>query len=507
MTIVRTSSGDLQGYVQDGIHYFKRVPFAAPPVGELRFVAPQPPVPWDGTLDCTVDGPICPQNVLPLEGPLAQVMTANQPMDEDCLTLTVTTPAVDGSRPVMVWIHGGAFTGGSGSTPMYDGTSFARDGVVYVSINYRLHALGFLYLDELFEGASSTGNLGILDQVRALEWVRDNIAAFGGDPSNVTIFGESAGGMSVGTLMGTSSARGLFRRAVAQSGAGSHNLKAEVATRVARRALELLDVAPGDWAALRAAPAQRFVEVSTQLSQEGAALLGGDRNLTMVLLPVVDGVTRDRTAVEAVAGGDAAPVDLLIGTCAEECRLFVWAMPEAVRAIIPIPPPAQWFGATGRSNDDIRKVYSQAHPSLDELEIDVAVWTDAMFTVPAARLADAQRAHQENVWSYRLSWRSPAADGQLGACHALDIPFVFDRMDLAAFLGDQPPVDLSNEIHGAWVRFATTGDPNGGGLPPWPRHHPDTRPTMDFDTPIRMIENPDAAVSNLWEGLDSPGLT
>ena len=206
MTIVRTSSGDLQGYVQDGIHYFKRVPFAAPPVGELRFVAPQPPVPWDGTLDCTVDGPICPQNVLPLEGPLAQVMTANQPMDEDCLTLTVTTPAVDGSRPVMVWIHGGAFTGGSGSTPMYDGTSFARDGVVYVSINYRLHALGFLYLDELFEGASSTGNLGILDQVRALEWVRDNIAAFGGDPSNVTIFGESAGGMSVGTLMGTSSA-------------------------------------------------------------------------------------------------------------------------------------------------------------------------------------------------------------------------------------------------------------------------------------------------------------
>ena len=243
------------------------------------------------------------------------------------------------------------------------------------------------------------------------------------------------------------------------------------------------------------------------MSQEGAALLGGDRNLTMVLLPVVDGVTRDRTAVEAVAGGDAAPVDLLIGTCAEECRLFVWAMPEAVRAIIPIPPPAQWFGATGRSNDDIRKVYSQAHPSLDELEIDVAVWTDAMFTVPAARLADAQRAHQENVWSYRLSWRSPAADGQLGACHALDIPFVFDRMDLAAFLGDQPPVDLSNEIHGAWVRFATTGDPNGGGLPPWPRHHPDTRPTMDFDTPIRMIENPDAAVSNLWEGLGSPGLT
>ena len=501
MTIVRTSSGEIQGYEQDGIHYFKGVPFAAPPVGELRFVAPQPPEPWEGRRDGTVDGPICPQTVLPLEGPLADVMGANQPMDEDCLTLTVTTPSVAGSRPVMVWIHGGAFTGGSGSTPIYDGTSFARDGVVYVSINYRLHALGFLYLDELFEGASGTGNLGILDQVRALEWVRDNIAGFGGDPSNVTIFGESAGGMSVGTLMGTPSAHGLFQRAIAQSGAGSHNLKPEVATRVTRKALDLLEVEPGDWAALRALPAERFAEVSTQLSQEGAALLGDDRNMTMVLLPVVDGVTRDNTAVELVAAGRAADVDLLIGTCAEECRLFVWAMPEEVQAMVPIPPPSQWFGATGHSDDEIRKVYSHARPSLDERDIDIAAWTDGLFTIPAARLADAQRPHRERVWSYRLSWRSPGAGGKLGACHALDIPFIFARMDMAAFVGEKPPVDLSREMHGAWVRFAKTGDPNGGNLPAWPQHDPDIRPTMDFDTSIQVIANPDAEVSGLWEGV------
>jgi para-nitrobenzyl esterase len=500
MTTVRTSGGDIRGYEQDGIHYFKNVPFAAPPVGELRFVAPHPPVPWEGTRDGTVDGPICPQNVLPLEGPFADVTVANQPMDEDCLTLTVTTPSVAGSRPVMVWIHGGAFTGGSGSTPLYDGTSFARDGVVYVSINYRLHALGFLYLDELFQGATGTGNLGILDQVRALEWVRDNIAAFGGDPSNVTIFGESAGGMSVGTLMGTPSANGLFRRAIAQSGAGSHNLKAEVATRIARRALELLGVEPGDWAALRAVEAQRFVEVSSQLLLEGAALLGDDRNMSMVLLPVVDGVTRPKTAVELVAAGNAADVDLLIGTCAEECRLFVWAMPEAVQGLVPIPPPAQWFAATGHSDEEIRKVYSHARPTLDEREIDIAAWTDGLFTIPAVRLADAQRSHHENVWSYRLSWRSPGVGGKLGACHALDIPFVFDRMDFAAFVGEQPPVHLSKEIHGAWVRFAETGDPNGGGLPAWPHHDPATRPTMDFDTSIRVITNPDAEVSGVWEG-------
>jgi para-nitrobenzyl esterase len=202
-----------------------------------------------------------------------------------------------------------------------------------------------------------------------------------------------------------------------------------------------------------------------------------------------------------VAAGNAADVDLLIGTCAEECRLFIWAMPEAMQALVPIPPPGQWFATAGHSDDEIRKVYSQARPSLDELEIDIAAWTDGLFTIPAARLADAQRPHHENVWSYRLSWRSPGAGGKLGACHAIDIPFVFDRMDLAAFVGDQPPVDLSREIHGAWVRFAKTGDPNGGDLPSWPRHDPATRPTMDFDTSIRVVLDPDAEVSGMWEGV------
>ena len=391
MTIVRTTAGDIKGYEKDGIHHFKGVPFAAPPVGDLRFAPPQPPAPWEGTRDATEDGPICPQAVLPLEGPLADVISATQPQDEDCLTLTIATPSIDSSLPVMVWIHGGAFTGGSGSTPIYDGSSFARDGIVFVSINYRLHALGFLYLDELFDGAHGTGNLGILDQVRALEWVRDNIAAFGGDPGNVTIFGESAGGMSVGTLMGTPSANGLFQRAIPQSGAGSHNIRPETATRVAMRVLELLDVEPGDWAALRAVPVQRFVEVSTQLSMlESRVLLGDDLAMTMVLLPVVDGVTRDKTATELVAAGNAADVDMLIGTCAEECRLFIWAMPEAMQAIMPIPAPAQWFSATGRDDDEIRKIYSEARPHLDEREVDIAAWTDGLFTIPAARFADAR---------------------------------------------------------------------------------------------------------------------
>ena len=268
------------------------------------------------------------------------------------------------------------------------------------------------------------------------------------------------------------------------------------------RALEILGVKPGDWDALRAVPAHRFVELATQLAYgEGTALLGDEAGMAMPFMPMVDGVTRDRTPIELVAAGGAADVDMLIGTCAEECRLFIWAMPEAMQSLIPIPEPSRWFGPTGRSDDDVRKVYAAAHPDLDEREVSIAVWTDAMFTIPASRLADAQRAHTPNVWSYRLSWRTPILDGNLGACHALDIPLMFDRVDLTAFLGENPPVDLAHEMHGAWVRFATTGDPNGGALPEWPRHDPDTRPTMDFDVPIRLVDDPDADVRTTWEGV------
>ena len=227
MTIVRTTAGEIKGYEKDGIHYFKGVPFAAPPVGDLRFAPPQPPVPWEGTRDATEDGPICPQAVLPLEGPLADVISATQPQDEDCLTLTVTTPGVDGSLPVMVWIHGGAFTGGSGSTPIYDGTSFARDGIVVRRRStIASHALGFLYLDELFEGAKGTGNLGILDQVaRARVGARQHrrVRRRSGQRHDLRRVGRRHERRHA--AWATPSANGLFQRAIPQSGAGSHNMR------------------------------------------------------------------------------------------------------------------------------------------------------------------------------------------------------------------------------------------------------------------------------------------
>jgi para-nitrobenzyl esterase len=231
MTIVATTGGPVQGREKDGIFDFRGIPYAAPPVGELRFRPPQPVEPWADVRDVTRFGPMAPQNQGAME---AMFGAPPRPMDEDCLTLNVWTPGCDDAkRPVMVWIHGGAFLYGTGATPWYDGRTFARNDVVLVTINYRLGALGFLHVD-------GQGNNGILDQVAALEWVRDNIAAFGGDPGNVTAFGESAGAMSVGTLLGLPAAKGLFVKAIPESGA-AHSARSTPRPRSSRRA------STGDW--------------------------------------------------------------------------------------------------------------------------------------------------------------------------------------------------------------------------------------------------------------------
>jgi para-nitrobenzyl esterase len=419
-------------------------------------------------------------------------------MHEDCLFLNVWTPAVDDARrPTMVWIHGGAFAGGSGSTALYDGAAFVRDDVVLVTINYRLHALGFLYLDELFDGAEGTGNLGIADQVAALEWVRDNIAAFGGDPNNVTIFGESAGGMSVGTLLGTPRATGLFGRAICMSGAGHHNLSTATATRVARRVLERLDVGPGDWEALQAVPVDRVVKMATEVGQlEARGLLGDEVNKVMAFEPVVDGPSRSRYPIDMVRDGSASGVELMVGTCAEEWRLFIWGLPPEFQELLPEPDISAYFAPSGRSVDEVLKVYGSTRTEADRRDLLAAVQTDQMFTIPAVRLAEAQLAHRPDVWMYRFSWRTPALDGVLGACHAIELPFVFEKLGEAAdFVGEAAPAGLAADVHQAWVSFAATGKA------PWPAYDTERRPVMDFNAVSRVIDDPNAEERRLWDGL------
>ena len=463
---VPTTAGLVRGEIDDHGRVFRGIRYAAAPSGQRRYRPPDPPPMWDGVRDATTFGPICPQVQLGELGGVNAPFGTGEPMDEDCLFLNVWTPAADDARrPVMVWIHGGVFRGGSGSTPVFDGSNFARDGVVLVTLNYRLHALGFLYLDELFDGASGTGNLGILDQVAALGWVRDNIAGFGGDPDNVTIFGQSAGGMSVTTLLATAAADGLYRRAVAQSGAGHHNLGAPAARRVAERVLELLEVRPGDWDALQAVPPARIVAAAEDVAMRAVGkLLGDDRLLKMAFQPVVDMTTRTARPIEQIAAGNVPPVELIVGTCRDDWRLFTFGLP----GFAPEPNVAPYCEHAEFSVGGALQRYGKAHPGATNGQLLAAVEGDQMFTMPAVRLAEAHTAHA-TTRMYRFSWPTPVLDGALGACHGLELPFVFETTDRATvFVGDNPPADIAHGLHIAWIRFATVGDPNGHDLPQWP---------------------------------------
>ena len=501
---VSISSGTLRGALVNGVHSFRGIPFAAPVGGANRFLRPQPVQPWEGERDATVDGLIQPQVPMPppFGGPLP-------PAGDDSLNLNVWTPDPGASGlPVLVWIHGGAFNAGSGIEPVYDGTSFARNGVVCVTLNYRLGAQGFLHLADHFPQFPDSGNLGVLDQVAALQWVQANIAAFGGDPQRVTIAGESAGGMSVGSLMAMPEARGLFHRAVPQSGAGHNGISAATASQIALDVLARLQVAPGDDAALAAVTSEQLLQVQAALTAEvmtsGKIDLYGDFGATaMPFQPVYGTPVLPQRPIEAIAAGSAADIPVLIGTTMEESLVFVVAMQAMFGEEKLHQAATALFGDEARGTAAI-EAYRAARSGQPGHEAIAAMETDRMFRVPAVRLADAQAAHQSDVWMYRFDWRTPIFGGLLGACHALELPFVFNTLasPLAAmFAGPEAPQPLADATHGAWVAFATAGNPGHEGLPPWPRHHPESRPTMLFDTECTVVEQPNADELAIWDGV------
>ena len=401
----------------------------------------------------------------------------------------------------MVWIHGGGFLMGSGSEPMYDGTTFARRGdVVFVSLNYRLADLGFLHLAHLDESYAGSGNNGILDQVAALEWVRDNIAALGGDPGNVTIFGESAGGMSVGALLVTPRAQGLFHKAIAQSGAVSNVIPDKLAAEVTDDFMgrlgvttvdELLEVSTEQLLEKRAAMvAERLVDAS--------ATFGGEQMTGAIpWQPVQDGTVIPDVAIEAIRGG-SAQVPLLVGTNRDEWKLFSMLDAETIteevlqRRTRPIAGDATEFV----------DAYRAENPDLEPKDVFTEMASDLVFRVPAIRLAEAQLAHQP-VWMYLFDWKSRAFGGALGACHAMELPFVFNTVakdNMALFLGDGPiPAALADQIQDAWIAFAHGSNPNHAGLPDWPAYDTATRPTMQLAEPCEVVEDPLAAARILWE--------
>jgi carboxylesterase type B len=492
-TVVKTQYGQVRGSVTDGLNTFKGIPYAAPPFGANRLRPPQPVVPWSGVRDALTYGPKTPQPPYPPGWDVILPELASP--GEDCLNLNIWSPDLRSARhPVMVWIPGGMFEIGTGATAYYDGSHFARDGIVCVTINYRVGADGFLYLGE------GNANRGLLDQVAALEWVQENIAAFGGDPGNVTIFGESAGGISVGTLLAMPRAEGLFRRAITESGAAHPVMSAASAQRVGQYLAEKLGVATTR-EAIVAVPLDRMLQAQAELKADLAAHPDPERWGEEVVVsmmpwqPVIDGDVIPAPPIDRIAAGASAGIDLIVGSNTDEWRVFLvlggaieHITNEALVAVV---------AAYGLPVEATLSAYRAAHPGASAGDLLAALQGDWYFRIPALHLADAHATSTAATYMYEFAWRSPQLNGLLGACHGLEIPFVFDTLGNGTepVWGTDPPQQLADAMHAAWVAFATRGDPG------WPKYELSCRATMRFDTISEVVDDPRSAERALWEGL------
>jgi para-nitrobenzyl esterase len=502
--VVETRAGRVRGAREDGVFVFRGVPYAAPPVGPRRFRPPQPTEAWAGVRDATRPAHSAPQIKSPLADMLGQ---GGEGQSEDCLTLDLYTSGCDGARrPVLFWLHGGSFTTGAGTQAIYHGGSLARRGdAVVVCPNYRLGLLGWLALPAFAEEEGGAGgNFGLLDQIAALAWVRDNAAAFGGDPDNVTLFGESAGAMSVGTLLGCPRARGLYARAILQSGA-SHNVHAPAAAAaVSKVALDALGLGPRDVSALRALPVDALLEAQKRVLATAVPEAFGLR-----FQPVVDGEVLPRPPLEAVAAGEVAGVPVLAGTNLDEYKLWGLADPKLAaldhaalvrRCLRNVPGEHPQEGPHGERVVRTYREAREGRAATEPQELWFAIEADRIFRVPATRLLDAQAPHAPAVYSYLFTWASPALGGRLGACHALEIPFVFGHPThplIRAFVGDDPRAErLSAAMQDAWLAFA-----RGEAPADWPVYDGARRATRVFGAELGVEEQPAERERAFWEGI------
>ncbi len=561
--VANTRVGKFEGEKVGASVAFKGIPYAAPPTGKRRFRPPEAAAPIRGSYDARQFRPSClqpPSEIFPQSGPTD--------LSEDCLYLNVWTPNPDEKgRPVMVWIHGGAFSFGSGAFPWYDGTRLAVEhDVVVVTINYRLGPFGFLYLSALLgEGYRDSSNLGLQDQVAALRWVRDNIENFGGSPENVTVFGESAGAMSIGCLLGSPLGRGHFHKAIAQSGAAHNALPPERAALVAERfASEFATVIgsrTGSVSSLAHASAEAILEAGIRTltryaqaavesdtagrlstsdppsDQKTAEQEAGGFEALLPFQPVIDGTVLPRSPIEAVSKGSAEGVPLIVGTTEDEYLLFTIAdrgfsgltrerveqrierALQSAAASGPGPFGERCRFASPRTPGELYEAYvsillERGRPA-EPRDVWAAVATDFMFRVPAMRLAEAQSAHAP-TYSYLFRWKSPMAQGRFGSCHALDIPFVFGTYEhplAQMFCGTEERVaELSAEMRAYWTAFARDGRPQPGGMEAWPPYQQPARQKKEdpggtspkiaeFGSTTRFVPDPEFQKLKLWDAV------
>src|SRR5829696_1179625 len=498
MTTITTPLGEMNGVEGEGGAAFLGFRYAQAPVAELRFRPPRPVTPWSGVYDATAFGPSAPQ-----PPPLPGTFFAEGELrtDEDCLFLNVYTPTPDaGGRPVMVWIHGGAYVMGSGD--IYDGRSLVQRGdVVVVTLNYRLGVLGWLALDHLDPCLAGSGNNGIRDQIEALRWVRDTISAFGGDPGNVTIFGESAGGGSIAALLGAGGADGLFHKVIIQSGpvaiAPPH--KPELMT---EELLAALGEPGGGIDTLRNADVGRLVQAQVDIGDINRLGRDPDHPIDgsgVGFRPSVDGHVVQRSPREAVAARGERNVPLLLGTNEDEGTLFSLLLPTDVtdEELVAALPDTVTDRAALAAGYEARRTGHR---------LIVDLLTDALFLVPTLRLADAQAEAGAPVWVYLFTWKTPVFGGLLGATHALELPFLWDEIDNPAwqtFVGGHAPRSLVTAMQEAWIAFARAGDPDTADAA-WPRYDTTARPTLRLDAALSVVDDPSRTVRELWYRTSIP---
>jgi para-nitrobenzyl esterase len=497
--IVETNAGKVQGYIRNGIYIYKGIPYAGNTAGANRFMPPTKPTSWTGVRSALAYGPTCP--TVPRAG------WANDEekflMDwsdgipgEDCLRVNVWTPGVNDNkkRPVMFWIHGGGFTSGSSEElPAYDGENLCHRGdVVVVSLNHRLNAFGFLDLSEIGgDKYASSGNVGMLDVVAALEWVRDNIASFGGDPGNVMIFGQSGGGSKVGTLMAMPAAKGLFHKAIVQSGSGLRMIPKENSLKMTAAFLAALNLNAATLDQLHALPYSRLVEAAgaatriVMLNGSGPATPGSRVGWG----PVVDGDILPQHPFDPIAPAISASVPMMIGTVANE-RSPAFANP-ADESLTTDQVREQLQIRYGVRADSIKDAYSRHFPNVKPIELLSLINSPRTNAVTQAERKAGQGGSQ--VYMYWFTWKTPVLDSRPRSFHCSELPFVFDNIDRCeqATGGGQEPKELAAKISQAWINFARTGNPNHKGLPKWPAFTAEKGETMVFDKVCAVQNDPD----------------
>ena len=533
---VLTTEGPIHGVTVDKIQVFKGIPYAAPVDGLNRWLPPRPPAKRDGVFDARSYGPACEQTVAVMPrwmlsevGEVAtiemggMVLHAAEEKGPDCLRLNIWTPSLPAAAaagiqesspglPVMVMLHGGGLSMASAASRAQVGTVLARKGAVVVGINYRLGPIGFLAGDGLFKGDLLKGNRGFMDTVRALEWIRDNIARFGGDPGNVTLMGQSGGGTNVWGVLASPSSKGLVRRAIIMSGP-INNVSVEDQKKLTRAVLKKWGVAVGDEAALAAVKTEDATSTITTTTLVGSDKFGA---LSRMYLPNTGAYHTEflpDDVFTAIKKGRLDDIDLLVGNCNDDAKASTAAVPLPDSMAIDI-----WNGyiggmiaATEEGEKKMAEKYIAAMPGVDETRAKEQLQTDALYRLRALKAAELHSqsrtaAVHGHTYAYQFNWKSPCCDGKLGAIHGLDLIFAFGNLGfyptaLGIKDGKIDPVvqRLSDQMADAWVNFARTGKPSSELLPEWPEYESSARQTMVFDKESTVVSDPGGKLRKLWE--------